>query len=284
MSLNPQGAILRLRAVTPYCFQVYAVDGDGLSSAGFSGRFTTGPLPDGLLGARAEVVEGEPTYPLTLREHTNPDFQGMVMLDDDATVVWYYEDPEGGPSSIFQKPNDNLVFLSLPIGLKEITPLGEEVTRIDQPCIDPGNSQWHHETIVGPDGKVLFLSSEIRDASGDLPPGHGPQNGDTINEWNPVAGTFTELVSLHDLIPQTDRTSLSDFTGGFFWKGCPVCTWSRGLDSQQRHIRRPNRKYNSIYETSRPDHIHTAQFVVERLGIGRASSLNLAIGRRGRYR
>ena len=269
MSLNPQGAIVRLRAVTPYCFQVYGVDGDGLVSAGFPGKFTTGPLSDGLLGARFEVVEGEATYPLTLKEHTDSDFLGLVMLDDDAKVVWYHKDLEGSPSPISQRPNGNLVYINQPIGVKEITPLGDEVARIDQSCIDPGNSRWHHETILRPDGKVLFLGSEIRDASGDLPPGHGSQSSDTIHEWDPVAGTLTELVSLHDLIPQTDRTSKSDFDSGFFWRGCPVVTGVEDWTHSNAIFVGPTGNTIVSMRHIDQDYIHTARIVVERLSISR---------------
>ena len=83
-------SVVRLRPSTTYCDLAFAVDGEGLISDGVAGSFTTGPLPAGLQGSSFDVVRGQPTYPLTLKDHTDADFSGIVTLDSQAKIVWYY--------------------------------------------------------------------------------------------------------------------------------------------------------------------------------------------------
>ena len=216
-------SLVRLRPSTTYSFEVFVVDeaGDGLSL--WQGDFRTGPLPPGLRRAFA-IANGQPTYPLTLKEHNDDDFFGMLVLDSEANVVWYYESTDDGVGAIAQKPNGNMVYISG--GIREITPLGEEVARLGLPCLGPpSDARFHHEVYPRPDGKVIYLSSAIHQPrlSGRL---ERPQTSDTIWEWDQTSGETRLLFDLYDFIPVTERTSDSDISsesgaaGLFFWKGC----------------------------------------------------------------
>ena len=223
LSTGHSPSVVRLRASTTYCFQVFATDDQGRVSDGKPGRFTTGPLPEGLRDSTFNVMQGGPTYPLTLKDHNGESFNGMVMIDSDAQIVWYYEAPLGGVGAIAARDNGNIVYMSRRYGLREITPLGEILNQLDEPCTVARNipqERWHHEVLLRPDNKVLFFSTEIHDTSAILP-AHGLQASDTIEEWDQVAGTNRRLFDEFDFIPVTDRTSpSSDATTGIFWVGC----------------------------------------------------------------
>jgi hypothetical protein len=222
---SQQFQVMRLEAETEYCFQVYAraSSGSGPVSASFPGEFATGPLPAGLADASFNKVIGNQTYDLTLLDFNDSDFTGMVALNEDAEIVWYYEH-DASVSPIDQKDNLNLVFVEgSHQNAVEIKPDGSEVDRVTDlledgtPCAPEG--RWHHESLVRPGGKVLFFGSEIRDVNID-----GvlrPQTGDIIMEWDQNQGTVTPLVSLFDLLdPVVDRTAASDSPDGSFWQGC----------------------------------------------------------------
>jgi len=81
-----------------------------------------------------------------LKEHNDGDFMGMVVLDSQANVVWYYESSNGEVRAIGQKSNGNLIYVANLSGLREITPLGEEVNRLDETCMtSEAQGQIHHE-------------------------------------------------------------------------------------------------------------------------------------------
>jgi hypothetical protein len=126
-----------------------------------------------------------------------------------------------------QKENLNLVFgLLNGRNFVEIRPDGTRVRRITDlledgtPCAPAG--RWHHEALVRPGGKVLFMGSEIRDVNFNGV--FRKQTGDTIVEWDQAPGTVSTLVSLFDLLdPARDRTGASNTKAGphaFFWLGC----------------------------------------------------------------
>ena len=227
LSTDHSPSVVRLRPLTTYCFEVVATDDLGRVSGGKKGRFTTGPLPEGLRDATFDVIQGHPTYPLTLMERNDADFNGIVALDSDAEVIWYYQSLAGNVSAIAQKENGNLVYIASRYGLREIDPLGTLVNRLDEPCTVDNNishGRWYHDVLLMPDNKVLFLGTEVHDTT-DIFPDHGPQLSDTIEEWDQVAGTGRRLFDEFDFIPVTDRTSPSsdnsDAASGFFWNGCP---------------------------------------------------------------
>ena len=98
------------------------------------------------------------------------------------------------------------------------------VNQLDESCAiadQDTQGQWHHELLLRPNNKVWFLGTKIHDASAVLP-GHGPQAGDTIEEWDQTSGAHQRLFDESDFIPFTDRTlPSSDGTSPIFWGGCP---------------------------------------------------------------
>ena len=63
-----------------------------------------------------------------------------------------------------QRANGNIVLLDggfgvVAYGLAEITPLGDEVARLDDVC--PPNGPMHHEVTLMDDGRVMYLSRAI---------------------------------------------------------------------------------------------------------------------------
>jgi hypothetical protein len=153
-----------------------------------------------------------------LKEHNDGDFMGMVVLDSQANVVWYYESSNGEVRAIGQKSNGNLIYVANLSGLREITPLGEEVNRLDETCMtSEAQGQIHHEVLIRPDNRVLYLSSAIHVKKR---PFIQPQTSDIIGEWNQKNGTSRILFDLFDFIPFSDRTSDSNVSASFSWKGC----------------------------------------------------------------
>ena len=223
-------SLVRLRPLTTYSYDVFVVDDQGRASKEWTGSFRAGPLPPGLNNAVA-IVQGQPTYPLTLKEHNDDNFQGMVVLDSKGYIVWYFESTQGPPTAIAQKPNGNLLYILNLLGLREITPLGEEVGRLDEKCISPPDQgRIHHEVFLMPENRVLYLSSEIHDAvlEGEV----RPQTSDSIWVWDQNSGAARKLFEIFDFIPVDDRTIDSDLAASdvpevFFWTGC------RGVEGVQ---------------------------------------------------
>ena len=222
-------SVLRLRPSTAYCYEVFAADAEGHVSDGVRGIFETGPLPAGLVGATFTVVQGHPTYPLTLAEHNDDDFNGIVALDSQAELVWYHQDTSEtirGPGALVQNENLNLLYTAdgqLTTGskfVKEITPLGEvvainpDVCQLPDPAgaIDAGGA--HHEVLAPRDGKVLYLGYIIRDPFNDP---RRLQLGDTIRQWDPNSGDDVQLWDAFDFLdPAIDRTGATSIEGDRF--------------------------------------------------------------------
>lgn len=220
--------VMRLKADTDYCYQVFAVTREedraealntgGLVSDPVYGSFRTGPLPAGLVDASFIREFGEQTYDITLLDLNNDGFDGYVAIDKDADVVWYNDAAPGRSGVLVQKPNYNLVYLD-EYGLREITPAGDVIDQLDDCTVRPRRPPqgFHHDVILGPNDTVLFLASEIHDAGEP----YGLQTSDTIAVWDQNTGDSRVLFDVYDVIPVTDRTEDSDATDGFFWRGCP---------------------------------------------------------------
>jgi hypothetical protein len=218
--------VMRLRAGTTYDYRVFLLNSSGDRALQFEGSFTTGPLPPGLQNARFELIQGRPTYGLTLLDFNDSDFNGIVAIDQDASVIWYYEHDKV-TYAIDQKENFNLVFNEISqvngYTLTEIAPDGSIVNSIDD-TLDDGSvcqphGRWHHEVILRPDNRVWTLGSDVRmvNINGE----DRLQSGTTIDEWDITAGTVTRLVSMFDIMDAaTERTEYSNVTTGFFWIGC----------------------------------------------------------------
>jgi hypothetical protein len=218
--------IMRLRPSTVYNYTVYLVDSSNNSIPQSQGAFTTGPLPAGLQGAVFKVVQGTPTYDLTLLDFNDTDFNGMVIIDGSAQVVWYYEH-ERQVFSIAQESNYNLVFNEIGTGnggwqMWEISPNGNKINVIDDILksgkISKPFGRWNHEMLIQPDGKIWTIGAEIRPVA--IGNNVTLQCGGTIEEWDMQQKTINHLASLFDLLdPVQDRAVDSDTTAGFFWQG-----------------------------------------------------------------
>ncbi|MQA00723.1 MAG: hypothetical protein GEU80_15600 [Dehalococcoidia bacterium] len=224
--------VARLRPETSYDFQVLGVSESGETLPGPNGTFTTGSLPPGLQRAEVEVITGKSTSELTfmdLNAHEfegHPSFFGLVAIDGDGEIVWYVE--TGETNAMAQKPDGNIVFLDYASGLREITPLGEEVAFVDSPC---NPIVFHHEVEVLPDGRILTLSFDVVDAFDDP---SRLQVADTIWAWDQSKGSVGKVWSLLDVEdPLMNRTESSGLDEeGFMWRGCnsslPTEDWSHG--------------------------------------------------------
>ncbi len=229
--------ILRLRANSVYKYQVVAISDSGYRVASDIKSFVTGPLPDGLDNARFNVLYGQSSYPLTFLEFRQKSFYGLVAVDSAGYVVWYYEAPEGHePYVMDQRDDGNIVYLDggfgvVANGLAEITPLGEEVARLDDIC--PPRGPMHHEVKLMQDGRVMYLSRAIEDWGDGIDA--RPQEGDTLGIWDPSNGSTKIVWNIFDHISPMDRTfpnSDSTLPKQFMWGGCNADTdvqdWSHG--------------------------------------------------------
>ncbi len=200
--------VVRLRPLTTYFYDAFAVAEDGSTSAGSGGSFTTGELPDAL--ARMDLtVEGSPTGLVLFDLEDNPDSY-YVALDEDSVVVWYYRhevtlpDMPVSARTVRQKPNYNLVFLEGgPLGrrfnccLKEITPLGELVDRL---AANPIDKFVNRDFLILSDTEVLYLAHEVIEID-DTENGGGPGTQtlvDSIRVWDQTNDTTREIWSALD--------------------------------------------------------------------------------------
>ena len=235
LATNHELQVMRLRADTEYCYQVFARDRDKGQlrvSDSFPGSLVTGPLPTGLIGASFRRTLGQQTYDLTLLDHEkDPDFYGFIAIDRNAEIVWYYQHTTGvGP--VDQKDNYNLVIREKG-GVKalEIAPDGTLVDEVldtleDGTLCEP-YGRWHHQHYVNQGNLVYLLGHEIQDVEID---GEArPQDGDNILIWDQNVGAATEVFSLFDVLdPVTDRGDWSDIQAS--WHGCdgnePADDWT----------------------------------------------------------
>ena len=230
-------SILRLRADTNYKYQVLAISDSGYRVASDVKSFVTGSLPKGLETAKFDVLYGHSSYPLTFLEFRQKTFYGLVAIDSDGYVVWYYEGLQGHePYVMDQRENGNIVYLDgsfgvVAHGLVEITPLGEEIARLDDIC-SPGGPM-HHEVKLMRDGRVMYLSRAIENWSGGID--DIPQEGDTLGIWDPSSGSNEIVWNIFDHISPIERTfpdSDSTLPEQFMWGGCDrdhsVQDWSHG--------------------------------------------------------
>ena len=210
--------IVRLRAETEYHYKVVAVDENGGKSPPKNGKFVTGSLPPGLVApvTRIEMVRGtSTTYPTLfdfnhqdppfLGETTTP-FNGHVVLDTKARVIWYHINtfrPRVGhslmPFEIDRMPNGNFAYDIGPAGrswdgrLLEMTPYGEIVHIGPSVCTKgtalPIFGGAHHELTPLADGTVIYLGRRVQRFTGLT----APQEETTIREWNPETNADREV-------------------------------------------------------------------------------------------
>ena len=226
--------LMRLRAETTYSYKVFGTDEDGDTSEGPVGTFTTGPLPEGLQATSFDVLTGQPTQDLTLLDFQADPFKGAVAIDGEGYIVWYYDALDHGISVLAQKPKGNIVYILQDINvnvfaMREITPLGEEVDRVEAECSPDG--PWHHEVHLLSDNQVMVVGGHIQDSFDDPT---RLQGGDTIEICDQPNGEVTAVWNIFDFVdPTVDRTLDSDDIEDIpHWRGCsgeePVQDWTHG--------------------------------------------------------
>jgi hypothetical protein len=217
--------LMRLRANTQYNFKVFLAKSTNSPVLQYEGTFTTGPLPTGLQDAKFDSIQGKPTYGLVLLDFNDTDFNGIVIIDSDGKVVWYYQHDKQ-VFAIAQRDNHELVFNEnsriIGYSMMDIAPDGRKILSVNDTLengeISQPHGRWHHELLLMPDNKVWTLGCEIR--SVNINGNNTLQVGDTIEEWDTSTGKVTRLVSLFDLLdPVKDRTDDSNTTTGFIWQG-----------------------------------------------------------------
>jgi hypothetical protein len=183
----------RLLADTRYEFEVES------NESMIAGTFDTGSLPADLAAITFDV-EGEPSHPLTMLEFARQDgadaFKGVVIVDGDGNVVWYFRS-DRAVTGTTRRTNGNFVFLDVDRGLLEVTPAGEVLRTLPQ---EPAGRTMHHDVIATPTGTLLVLRLDRQIANDTL------VAGEAIWEWNPDNGTEQKLWSSFDVMsPATDR-------------------------------------------------------------------------------
>ena len=230
--------VARLRPATEYSYIALGTNRDGEASLGPTGKFVTGELPRILAEARFDVLTGSPTHDLTFLEFRQAGFMGLAAFDGGGHVVWYFEAPEDEqPYIMAQKPNGNIVYIAghrggtTGKGLVEITPLGEGVDRLVDECSPFG--PIHHEIQVLRDGRIMYLSRDVRRPGYGDPP--KPQEGDTIGIWDQANGRNDIVWNIFDFTSPAERTipdSNRTLPGNPVWGGCDrdrtVQDWSHG--------------------------------------------------------
>ena len=229
--------IVRLRPETRYNYKVLLTDDSGATHISKQGSFISGGLPAALANATFDVVQGKSSYPIAFLDFRQKSFHGLVAIDSDGYIVWYYQAAEGHePYVMDQRENGNIVYLDGGIGvvangIAEITPLGVEVTRLDDSC--PPYGPIHHEVKLLSDGRVIYLSRAIREWSDGT--GNIPQEGDTLGVWDPDTGHNEIVWNIFDHVSPKDRTfpdSDTTLPEQFMWGGCDrnetVQDWSHG--------------------------------------------------------
>ena len=155
--------VVRLRPETTYSYTIGLVDADGGATFGPGGEFTTGSLPDTLADIRQKVT-GKSSQPLLMSDYKTSTHAYIVIRDDAGEIVWYYGDVPPAPEMnsavgpITRKRNGNFIYISGPCCIKEITPLGVQVDRIDH---NEANGRAHHDLYPLDDNRILYLSREI---------------------------------------------------------------------------------------------------------------------------
>ena len=213
--------VVRLRAETTYSYTAIAVDSDGQESPGAVGTFVTGGLPD-QLAAFTITATGKPTSELLLMDVRDNTATFLVIMDDDANIVWYHQTPnvvEGvgiSMNAIKQKRNYNFVFYAgsprTPCCLREITPLGEQV---DELVYSSANLTPHHDFLILSDDEVMYLA-DVPTVVDDSPNGGAVDQAvvaDSIRIWDQRTGQTREVWNSLDFWDPSDINEREQFTG-----------------------------------------------------------------------
>lgn len=190
----------RLRPATTYDFEVHSSGPLGAGEA-VAGSFTTEALP-AELAVLDFVPEGTPTEPLTVFEITRHEggFVGVVIVDQDGEVVWYFDGGAAQGSAL--RSNGNLAVVVAGRGVVEVSPTGHVVAELQTE--PPPGRRPHHDVINTPAGTLLFIAHDTRDFEGRS------IVGEAIWEWDPGTGALDRRWSSWDqLSPDLDWGSAS---------------------------------------------------------------------------
>ena len=181
--------IVRLRAETTYDYTIFVLDGEE-AVAGPEGRFTTGALPPPLAAVTRRVT-GRSSQPLIMSNYRRSGGPGYFPIwDEVGATVWYYDQaPQTGP--IKPLPGGNFILLTRGT-IVEITPLGEEVNRIER---SPRSGGPHHDLTVLADGRVIYPGREILvfDDSANGGSAETTFMVDNVRIWDPASGRIRQV-------------------------------------------------------------------------------------------
>ncbi|MDX1746749.1 MAG: aryl-sulfate sulfotransferase, partial [Halobacteriales archaeon] len=178
--------------------------------------FETPALPTALEDLTFDLRTA-PIDELTLVHVQTVGFWGFVILDGEARVVWYWDDPEdGGAFPITKRSNGNYVIVAqrnprrsddAQSRLLEIAPSGELVHELVE---SEEFRDFHHEVLETSEGTILTatLDSEVLVDT-------VVWEGDRIVEWSPEEGWVRERWDMFDFYDPADpvdgRSRPSDY-------------------------------------------------------------------------
>jgi len=104
-----------------------------------------------------------------LLDYNCTNFNGIVAVDGDGHIVWYYQN-DNQVFTVSQEDNHDIVFneVSLNVGytMKEIASDGVTSHSIDDILADGSlcapHGRWNHEMLIRPDNKAWTIGAEIR--------------------------------------------------------------------------------------------------------------------------
>jgi hypothetical protein len=200
---SEDGAVVleRLLHGRTYGFSARAVSASGVEGPATAGSFTTPPLPDDLASEQFEAT-GSPSESLLMLDLIGKSgFTGFAAVDDRGQVVWYWR-TVGPPQGWTRRANGNFVLNDLGNGLREISPNGDLVRRLDFDYFGPTP---HHDLIATPQNTILFISQDFR-----TPAGSPTIWGDAIYEWTPESSALVKRWTAWDWFnPATDWSDVS---------------------------------------------------------------------------
>lgn len=133
-------------------------------------------------------------------ELRSAEFSGLVAVDQDGQVVWFYGAgmPQGST-----RLNGNFAFVARNLGLFVVSPGGQVVAEVTH-TVDPTNI--HHEAIATPQGTLLFLTRDGTRTVNDT-----VWTADRIWEWDPETDEIELRWDTFDFLDiVVDRGSLSN--------------------------------------------------------------------------
>lgn len=181
--------LTRVEAGETYRYSAFVADDAPAAGIAFEGTFTSPPLPSDLDALDVEPAGRPDDELMMMSPRTTSGFLGFVAVDARGKVVWYYR-TNGVAQGIIRIANGDYVLNDQGSGLREVTPAGVVVRKLDY---GTDGAMPHHDLVEAPNGHILFLSHDVRPA-----PGLGEVWGDGIFDWDPATGAVAERWSIWD--------------------------------------------------------------------------------------